>query len=161
VKRLLTWLAVAVGAFVLALAALAGVARFALGPIGPFPGGKLAGEPAAEVGDWGPLLEGVSTIAVEVSPADPWSVTTSYILRDGRLYVPCRSCARKTWPVRVAEDDRVVLRIRGELYPRRALRVTDPAEVRPLVREGDGPRDAQGNVDLDRLTTWYYRIEPR
>lgn len=162
-RRLLTWLGVAAGTFALVLGAIALFARFVAGPIGPFPGGALRGEPAASAGvdDWGPLLADVSTIEIQVHPDDPYSVTTAHILREGRLYVPCMSCARKTWPDFVAQDDRVVLRINGELYPLRAIRVTDPEEVRSLVRDVDGARDGQGNVDLTLLTTWYFRIEPR
>jgi hypothetical protein len=157
---LLAWLAVAGVAFAGVLGALALAARLGLGPIGPFPGGKLSGKPAAPVSDWGALLEGVSTIAVEVGPDAPYSVTTSYILQDGRLYLPCGSCARKTWPERVAADDRVVLLIRGELYPRRAIRLTEPGRIVPLVRDIDGARDG-GKLDLSTLTTWYFRIDPR
>jgi hypothetical protein len=163
VRRLLTWLGVASGTFTVVLGATVLFARFVAGPIGPFPGGQLRGEPAAAAGedDWGPLLADGATIALEVRPDDPYSVTTSHILREGLLYVPCMSCARKTWPGLVAHDDRVVLRINGELYPRRAIRVIDAGEVRSLVREIDGARDEQGKVDLTLLTTWYFRIEPR
>ena len=55
-------------------------------------------------------------------------------------------------------DDRVVLRVGGKLYERRAVRVTDPAEIRPLVRG----RDASGaDGDVSTLSTWFFRMEPR
>ena len=93
-----------------------------------------------------------------MNPASPRSLTTSYILHDGVLYVPSMFAARKTWPQEVLADGRVVLRVAGKLYEQRAVRVTDPAEIRPLVRG----RDASGpDVDPSTLSTWYFRIEPR
>ena len=138
--------------------ALAVVARFSDGPLGPFPGGKLSGVRVTEpVRDWSPILAGASHLEIEVNPASPRSLTTSYILRDGVLYVPSMLAAHKTWPEEVLADDRVVLRVGGKLYQQRAVRVTDPAEVRPLVRA----RDASGpDVDVSALSTWYFRIEP-
>jgi len=154
-RRLMVGLAV-IAALIVVLAV---VARFSDGPIGPFPGGKLSGVRVAEpVRDWAPILDGASHVEIEVNPASPRSLTTSYIVRDGVLYVPSMLAARKTWPKEVLADDRVVLRVGGKLYERRAVRVTDPAEIRPLVRG----RDASGpDIDVNELSTWYFRIEPR
>ncbi len=103
-------------------------------------------------------MTAASHVEIEVNPASPRSLTTSYIVRDGVLYVPSMLAARKTWPKEVLADDRVVLRVGGKLYDRRAVRVTDPAEIRPLVRG----RDASGpDIDVNELSTWYFRIEPR
>src|SRR5258706_9912122 len=78
------------------------VARFSGGPIGPFPGGKLSGVRVAEtVRDWAPILDGASHVELEVDPASPRSLTTSYILRDGVLYVPSMLAAHKSWPQEV------------------------------------------------------------
>ena len=146
---------VAIAALVVTVAVLA---RFSDGPIGPFPGGKLGGATVSTpVGDWGPILAGVSHVELEVNPASPRSVTTSYLLHDGALYLPSMFAARKRWPNEVLGDDRVVLRVNGKLYPCRAVRVTDPGELRPLVRAFD--HDAAD--DLAKLSTWYFRMDQR
>jgi hypothetical protein len=155
VRRLL------LGAVVL-MALVAGalvLARFSDGPIGPLPGGKLHGPVAREpVTDWSPVVAGAGHLELEVDPAHPRSITTSYIVHDGKLYVPSMFAAHKRWPQHVLADDRVVLRIGGKLYERRAVRVTDPAELRPLVRAHDGATDG---ADPRALSTWYFRIDPR
>ena len=155
--RALRWLVIAIVVVTALVGCVAVVARFSDGPIGPFPGAKLGGERvAAPVTDWAPLLAGVDLIDVEVSPDDPRSVRASYILHDGRLYVPAMFGKKKTWPKLASADPRVVLRIDGKLYERRAVRVTDPDELRPLVRSFDG--DVEG--DLSGISTWYFRMDP-
>ncbi len=139
---------------------LAIAARFSDGPLGPFPGGKLSGVPVTEpVTDWTALLRAVGHVELEVSPKHPRSLTTSYIVRDGVLYVPSMFAAHKRWPKEVLADDRVVLRIGGGLYERRAVRVTEPAEIRALIRARDA--STRDDLDVGELPTWYFRIEPR
>ncbi|MDX1648683.1 MAG: hypothetical protein R3263_02405, partial [Myxococcota bacterium] len=78
---------------VAALGALAaGLApRVAGGPLGPLPGARLAGperpcpDPAAGGFDF---ARGAQTVAVEVRPDRPRSVTTWALVREGALYVP-------------------------------------------------------------------------
>lgn len=155
-RRLLVWLGIALGAFVGLLAVVAIAARF-VGPIQQFPGGRLSGEPAAEpAGAWGPLLEGVRVIQLEVNPADPYSVNTSYVLHGGQLYLPSPWATRKRWTNLLLDEPRVVLRIRGELYERSAVRVADPAELRALYRKIHGPDAAR-----EETSTWYFRVGPR
>ena len=163
--RLARWLAIWLAAGVLLLVVIAFAARWHDGPLGPFPGGAMTGElVAAPVADWGTLLPGNTDmgrrIEVQVSPDAPRAVTTGYIVRDGKLYVPALLAARKTWPALALADDRVVVRIAGKLYPLRAVRVTDPAELAPLALalEEIEPGTA---VDVDTLPTWFFRMEPR
>ncbi len=155
-RRLLVWLGIALGAFACVLAGVAITARI-VGPIALFPGGALSGDPAAEpAGPWGPLLEGVSVIQLEVDPLDPYSVNTGYVLRGSALFLRSPQAARKRWPEQLLADPRVVLRIRRELYLRRALRVSDPAEIAALERLVGG--EAAGPADP---LTWYFRIAER
>jgi hypothetical protein len=145
---------------VAAVAVLAAVARFHDGPLGPFPGGPMTGETVREpVTDWAPVLAGTSRLELEVNPTAPRSVTTTYILHDGALYVPSVLAARKHWPAEVMTDGRVVVRVHGRLYERRAVRVTDPTEIRSLAREWD-PKTPD-DLDVGTLSTWYFRLEPR
>ncbi|HEY2388825.1 MAG TPA: hypothetical protein VGK30_17855 [Candidatus Binatia bacterium] len=147
-------------AVVAVAAGLAVAARFHDGPLGPFPGGPMRGETVREpVADWSSVLAGTSRLELQVDPRHPRSVTTTYILHDGALYVPSVLAARKSWPAHVMADGRVVVRVHGRLYERRAVRVTDPAEIRALAREWD-PKTPD-DLDVGTLSTWYFRLEPR
>src|SRR5690349_20291360 len=129
--RILRWVGIAVGL----IAAVGVVARFHDGPLGPFPGGRLSGTPVTDASpDWSAVLKGASHLELEVNPASPRSVTTSFAVQGGVLYVPSLFAARKEWPQQVLADGRVVLRVDGKLYRRRAVRVTEPAELRDVMR---------------------------
>lgn len=102
-------------------------ARFADGPLGPFPGGALRGPvEAAPVRDWS-FAGDHTTLELQVDPTRPRSVTTWLLVHDGSLYVPSGFAAEKTWPGLAVRDPHVVVRIDGRLYPCRAERVEDPA----------------------------------
>ena len=156
--RVIRWLLAGVAGLIGLIGCVGVLARFADGPVGPFPGGRLSGVRVTEpVTDWAPILAGLARFEVQVNPARPRSVTTSYLLHDRTLYVPSMFAARKRWPKEVLVDGRVVLRIRGKLYERHAVRVTDPDEVRPLVRRFDGAAGA--DADVRDLSTWYFRMD--
>jgi hypothetical protein len=158
--RALRWLLIGLVAVAALAAGLSVIARFSDGPLGPFPGGKLSGATVSEpVTDWSAVLTGVDHLEIEVNPAAPRSLTTSYILREGVLYVPSIFATHKSWPKQVLADGRVVLRVHGRLYERRAVRVNDPVEIRALVRAWDP--STPDDLDIGTLSTWYFRMEPR
>ena len=155
------WLA----AGVLLLVIVAFAARWHDGPLGPFPGGAMTGEVVdAPVPDWGALLPANADlgehIEVQVSPDAPRAVTTSYIVRNGKLYVFALLGARKSWPAFALANDRVIVRYGGKLYPLRAVRVTDPAELAPLAVQLE-EIEPGATANADTLPTWYFRMEPR
>ena len=88
-----------------------------------------------------------------MNSASPRSVTTTSLLSEGRLYVPSLSAARKRWPQQALEDPLVVLRHADRRYRLRAVRVTDPQELAPLLRAFDPEGKDDG--------TWYFRLDPR
>jgi len=156
-KRVLVSVGVGLACLVASILVFAMAARFADGPLGPFPGGPMSGESVAEpVRDWTGVLERDRQLELQVNPSAPRSITTTSIVHEGRLYAPSLSAARKRWPAEVENDPRVILRIDGRLHPRRAVRVTDPDELRALVRDVDG----DPNGDLSQLGTWYFRLDP-
>jgi hypothetical protein len=158
--RLLRWLVFALGLAVVAFLCTAIAARFSDGPIAVFPGGKLRGQRVEQpIRDWS-LLEGRRTIELEVSAPGPRSVTTAFILSEGTLYVPSILAAWKTWPLAASQNGNVIVRVGRELYPLRAVRVTEPGEIRGLVRDIDRMLSG-GSDDPADLTTWYFRLEPR
>ncbi len=144
---------------VVVVAGIAVLARFHDGPLGPFPGGRLSG---ARVDDpspnWAAVLTGVTHLELEVNPAAPRSVTTSFVVHDGVLYVPSLFAARKQWPRQILADGRVVVRVDRKLYPRRAVRVTDPAELRTVIH-AFGRDDSEADEGTAQ-STWYFRMDP-
>ncbi len=119
------------------------------------PGLTLAGDVAANQDtDWS-FLSGRNQIYVEMSTwyGIPHSVTTTSWVKDGQLYVPCGRCATKIWPQHVARDNAVTLKVNGELYTRRAVRVEDPHEMQNIMSMPEGQGHPEG--------MWVYRMEAR
>lgn len=158
------------GRSLLALAVLAAVAYVALrlvahfggGPLAIVPGGRLAGPLATEQNpDWS-FTERVQTIAVEVSPDDPMSVTTWVFTHRGQLYVAADFFNPwKRWPHRALADPRVRLRIDGQIYERTAVRVTDPALIDELKRAIAAKYDIAPDGLASRVEVWFFRMDPR
>jgi len=158
VRRVLRWVLIAFGGVLLAIGGLRLVAIASGGPLGPIPGGALSGESAT--GD--PPLDALGAarqIELQVDPASPRSMTTWVLVHDGHVYVPAAFAETKTWPGLAASDGRVVLRLGGQLWDRRAVRMTDAAMLSTLIGElatkyGFDPADA----GTDK--TWVFRLDP-
>lgn len=151
---------------VVALGVVAGalrvVARLSGGPLGPIPGGRLAGPLAADQSpDWS-FTDELETIQVEVNPADPLSVTTWVVAHDDALYVTADFINPfKRWPHLALADPRVRLRIGGQLYERRAVRVEDPDEIARLRRAVGEKYGVDPDGLAARVEVWFFRMEPR
>ena len=143
---------VAIGAGVVAVLGLLFVA-VPRDPMDRFPGTRLTGDISTErEPDWS-FLEGNNLIFVEVTPwyGLPHSVTTTSWIADGELYVPCRSCNQKHWASVVDANPRVRVEIHGTLYERTAIRITDDAARRRLLRV---PSDESlPDVDVFRMAS--------
>ena len=136
----------------------------ACGPLGPFPGGKLRGSVhSGAAPDWSSARD-AKQVQLETRPGDPYSVNVWCGVMDGKLYVPSSLIlgtddpAERGWVRNVLADPRVRLRIEGTLYPLRAVRVEDPAEleaVRKLLL-------AKYDVDPDEhaAAAWIFRLDP-
>jgi hypothetical protein len=131
------------------------------GPLGPIAGGRLRGVVATEpVADWA-FVRQQKRIQVETRPERPHSVTTEYLLVDGRLYVASPDPDKKRWPRLALDDPEVRLRVDGVIYEARARRVANERERETLLQAiayERGPHDPA--LDLDR-NVWFFRIEPR
>lgn len=140
------------------------VALLACGPVGPFPGGRLSGEPASPPERWA-LPDELMTVQLETRPDDPYSINIWIASLDGRLYVPSslvfgpEDPRERRWVRNVLDDPRVRLRIEGTLYGLRAVRVSDPDELtaaraRLLARYGE-------DEDEHARAGWIFRLDPR
>jgi hypothetical protein len=144
-----------------ALALFAGLALACDGPVGPIPGGALRGEAKNCPTAWTAFAT-EREVEFEVSPSRPRSVRIWNVVLEGRLYVPGDFLTPiKTWPHRVVADPRVKLRIAGQLFRCRALRVEDAATIEALRREAARKYDLEPDGWAARSEVWWFAIEPR
>ncbi len=110
------------------------------------PGTRLGGDLAdAQDTDWS-FVQGRNQIFVETRTwyLIPHSVTTTSWVVDEAFYVPCGNCDSKRWPKNVQRDPRVRLKINGKIYERQAVRITQAAERRRLMRVPEGASLPEG-----------------
>ena len=161
ILRLLTWLirGVLIAAGLSVVLALS--ARFADGPIGPFPGGKLRrGEIVeGEITDWS-FVRRVSTIELQTN--DPLLTRRTWIFYyRGAVFVPCMFPRFQSWPHDLLIDDSVVLRIKGKLYKRTARRISNPALIATLDAQMYKKYGRSWAEDGDDSNLWFFRLDPR
>jgi hypothetical protein len=129
----------------------------ACGPTLLFPGGPLDGDTAAAPRDWA-FTKDVSTIQLETSPADPYSVNLWAIGLGDALYVHA-GANRSTWVENLEADPSVRVRIDGTIYLLSAARVESQAEFDAFAnayeaKYGTRPRnESVTEVYLYRLTS--------
>lgn len=156
--RILKWLGVVVVGLVVVAGGLYAIRS---NPVGPIAGRQLTGElVSAPVSDWS-FTDEHDLIAVETRPAAPHSVTTICFSHEGKLYVPARNGASKSWTHYAVSDPRVRLRIDGKVYPARATRVENPSEATELLAAARtkydfGDADGGGPA-LEEV--WLFQIE--
>jgi len=125
----LRWL-VRIAAVLVALIALVFFgARFHDGPLGPIPGGALAGgELVAEpVADWS-FAKDTGEIQLQLE-SQTRSRTVWFFVLDGKAYVPCSLDfpPGKNWHHEAVKDGRATLRIDGKRYPVTLTKLEDSA----------------------------------
>lgn len=140
-----------------------GIARLVInGPIGPIAGGRLDGNERAAPADWDFTNEHF-TIAVEVQPDDPHSVTVVCFVSDGELYVPARDAAEKDWPQMALADGRARVRVGEDLYPVQLVKVeTNSEREKVFLAAGEKyPRLAEQSGGRIPHGVWLFRAERR
>ncbi len=143
-----------------ALAGLAVGARFADGPLGPFPGGPLRGhEETGSEPDWS-FAAGLETVELEVGGGRPRSILTGVLVDDGRLYVPTTLAPLKRWPGTVHRHPDVRVRVAGRLFERRARRVTDAARLADLASAARAKYGPPYHHERLAAWTWFFRLDP-
>lgn len=105
------------------------------------PGTRLSGTVVDSPASWD-FLEDRQQLYVQTSTwyGIPHSVTTTSIVSDGTLYVPCGWCPGKRWPKNVAADPDVLVKAGDNLYPLVAERVTDMQEKMRVLSAIDHDR---------------------
>ncbi|HSJ97197.1 MAG TPA: DUF2255 family protein [Myxococcota bacterium] len=149
---LLRWLVRLVLVVAIGVGALALVARFLDGPLGPLPGGPLRAGPLVSdpVADWS-FAAGEQEVELQLD-SQRTSRTTWILVHEGRAYVPASTefPPGKTWHRAALEDGRATLRIAGQRYPVTLEKVDDPALATAVraVAEAKYPQRPGGEVWL-------------
>lgn len=168
-KKILKWIGIGLAAVVITLALLLAGMRFHDGPLeilsgGPFKTGTLSSPPE----DWSFLKDATTIEFQTMIPAQ--SRTVWLATYDRRLFIASAYMTTnygaiwKQWPSYLEDDDRIILRIDGELYEQRLQRIMSGSEVIPVLSEfsrkyGDGNAGS-----MDAVTsgyTWLYEVVDR
>ena len=127
------------------------------GPIGPIPGGRLAGRVSAVPASW-ESLQPYGTLQLESRPEAPYSVNVWGAGIGRSFYVACRPDSR--WLPYVLENPQVRLRIHGTVYELSATRSESP-ELREQLFRQLLERYGWTPDERDRTSAWLLRLEPR
>lgn len=129
-KKFLKWLGISIGVLIVAVAGFLFAMRFHDGPLEIFSGGPFkSGNPAMAPADWSYLADRPT---IEFQTLDPATSRTVWLgVLDGRLYLVSGYMTTgygkiwKQWPHYIEEnDDRIILRVDGNLYEQRLQRIT-------------------------------------
>lgn len=143
--------------------------RFHDGPLeiisgGPFKTGSLSTAPE----DWSFLTD---RSQIEFQTMDPARSRTVWLaVHDRRLFLVSGYMTTnygaiwKQWPHYLSNDDRVILRIDGNLYEQRLQRITRGDEIVPVLMEFNRKYGAGEPTSADTVSngeTWMYEVVPR
>ncbi len=167
--RFLKRLAAAIGVAALAIAALVIGARFGDGPFGIIPGGPL------EAGEWVTGAEPDWTFARDIMEMEfqlvepPQSRTIWLQVHDKKLYVVSGYMNStlgkiwKQWPAHALQDGRAVVRIEGQRYERKLVRILDDGPLLEAIsaevnRKYGAALRAEMAASGD---AWFFALQPR
>jgi len=141
-----------------AVALLCGAIGCTGDPLPFLSGGALSGPVRPVPTDWS-FVGGSRTAQLETDPTAPYSVNLNVTVVDGAPYINAGDTETQ-WVKNIAADPAVRLRIDGTLYELRALRVTDPEEIRRFGAAWTAQsRFARDPAALDEA--WVYRLVAR
>ncbi len=144
----------------LVIAALAAIAYpFRRDPIGPLAGKEVTGERVPfSPEDWTFTNEHF-TVAVEVRPEDPHSITTVCFVSEGKLYIPAQNGSEKEWTQMVLADPRVRVKVGDRVYPGLAKRVTDTKQIETLTHAAAKKYTQLADRSEPPPDVWVFRID--
>lgn len=162
-----------IGFFLLAFVVLAGAflvyARFSDGPLeivagGPFTTGQLTETPAS----WAFIRD---RDVIEFQTLNPARSRTVWLgVHDDRLFIVSGymntgiGSLWKHWPYYLEEDDRIIVRIDGNLYEQRLQRIMDGPDVIPVLAEFNRKYGTGEPTSPETVTsgdTWMFEVVPR
>ena len=101
-------------------------------PMGPLPGGALAGDLNTLPDDWA-MVEEIETVQLETNPDDPYSVNLWVVSLDSGLYIAAGG-GETRWSKQISIDPEVRLRINHKIYELRASSVDNNEELEEVRR---------------------------
>jgi hypothetical protein len=132
------------------------------GPLGPIPGGALAGPETPCPSDGFGFALAAREIQLEVRPDAPRSLTTWAVVDGDALHIPADFFnPGKRWPQQVDAEPRVRVRIEDRIYACAAHRVRDEPTIARLRAAAAAKYDVDPEGWASRQEVWWYRIGPR
>ncbi|MBT7225347.1 MAG: hypothetical protein HN872_01925 [Gammaproteobacteria bacterium] len=168
-RKILKWTGIGVALLLVSTAMLLGSMRFHDGPLEILSGGPFkTGTPAPAPADWSFLKDRATIEFQTMEPAQ--SRTVWLATHEQRLFVVSGYMTTnygaiwKQWPHYLEADDRVILRIDGNLYEQRLQRIMSGPAVIPVLNEfsrkyGDG--EAASDDAVASGYTWMYEVVNR
>lgn len=169
-KNILKWLGLVVGLAALAIGLFLFSMRYTDGPIAILTGGPFAsGDPATSPVDWN-FLQGRDTI--EFQTLEPARSRTVWLaVHQGRLFIVSGYMNTgygriwKQWPHYLEDDDRIIVRIDGQLYEQRLHRITSGPDIIPvlqiLVDKYGGGAVVDSDASVTNGDTWMFEVVSR
>lgn len=168
-RKFLKWLGIVVVGLLLAIGLFLFGMRFHDGPLeiisgGPFKTGSLSVAPD----DWSHLTDRSQIEFQTMLPAR--SRTVWLAVYDRRLFLASSYMTTnygaiwKQWPHYLSDDDRIILRIDGQLFEQRLQRIVQGAEVVPVLMEFNRKYGAGEPTSADTVSsgeTWLFEVVPR
>ncbi len=131
----------------------------ACGPMGPFPGGPLSGNLAADLPDDWSFADARDTVQLETRPSDPYSVNLWGTGIGDRFYLASGGGDAR-WVGYIAEDPNVRLRVGDTIYELLAVRVEDDAEKESFIAALKSKYDWEPS-SRERENALLFRLTPR
>ncbi|MCP5055559.1 MAG: hypothetical protein GY937_02420 [bacterium] len=126
------------------------------GPVGPLPGDERA-YPIAGFG----FAAAEERIAVEVGGNSPHSVHTWAVVLEDTLFVPADFFnPGKRWPQLALADPRARIRITGEIFVCRLVRIDDTDLIDRLRVAAAEKYDIEADSWAASIEVWWFRVEP-
>ena len=175
-KKFFKWLGILFGTLALALSVFLLGMRCTDGPIAVFTGGPFStGILAAAPTDWTYLTD---RDLIEFQTMDPPRSRTVWLaVHEGRLFIvsgymnSVPGAIWKQWPYYLEDDDRIILRIDGNLYEQRLERFMEGPEVVPVLSElfrkyfaGGGVTGNDSFTSAETVAngdTWMFEVVPQ
>lgn len=173
-KKLLKILGIIVAVIALLIGGFLVSMRFSDGPMEVFAGGPFTtGELTEAPDDWSFLRD---RDTIEFQTMDPARSRTVWLgVHEGRLFLVSGYMNTsyggiwKQWPHYLADDDRIILRIDGNLYEQRLQRIMEGPEVVPVLNEfarkyfggGGETGELTSDASVRNGDTWMYEVVDR
>jgi len=139
--------------------ALALLFALACGPIVMIPGGELSGEERTAPTDWS-FTDEFEVVQLETRTDDPYSVNVWGVGVGTDFYIASGGGGEAAWARHIADDPRVRLKVGEAIYPLRAARTDDEAELDRFLVAAKRKYDFEPDAE-QRAEAVLFRLAPR